>query len=95
MANPTNPMETQNCLKQDRSVITANQYEMFDVNCVRSLEALGLIIDRYKFPAEKSYGKSFTVEPPLTDTSRRRTPLVSGHLVMFSATYKHYIFILP
>ena len=33
-----------------------------------------------------------TVEPPLTDTSRRRTPLVSGHLVMFSGTYKHYIF---
>ena len=32
-----------------------------------------------------------TVDPPLTDTSRRRTPLVSRHLVMFSATYKHYI----
>ena len=36
-----------------------------------------------------------TVEPPLTDTSRRWTPLVSGHLVMFPATYKHYIFNLP
>ena len=35
------------------------------------------------------------VEPPLTDTSRRRTPLISGHLVMFSATFKHYIFNLP
>ena len=33
-----------------------------------------------------------TVEPPLTDTSHRRTPLVSGHLVMFPAAYKHYIF---
>ena len=33
-----------------------------------------------------------TVKPQLTDTSLRQTPLVSGHLVMFSATYKHYIF---
>ena len=32
------------------------------------------------------------VEPLLTDTSPRRTPLVSGHFVMFSAKYKHYIF---
>ena len=36
-----------------------------------------------------------TVEPPLTDTSRRRTPLISGHFVMYPATYKHYIFNLP
>ena len=33
-----------------------------------------------------------TVEPPLTDTSCGEALLVSGHLVMFSATYKHYIF---
>ena len=28
-------------------------------------------------------------------TSHKRTPLLSGHLVMFPATYKHYIFNLP
>ena len=38
---------------------------------------------------------NITVEPPLMDTSHRQTPLVSGHLVIFSATYKHYIFNLP
>ena len=37
--------------------------------------------------------KVCTVEPPLMDTSHRQTPLVSGHLVMFPATYKHYIFL--
>ena len=36
-----------------------------------------------------------TVEPPLTDTSCRQTPLVSGLLAMFLAAYKHYIFNLP
>ena len=29
------------------------------------------------------------------DTSHRWTPLISGHLIMFLATYKHYIFNLP
>ena len=43
----------------------------------------------------RKYRIKDTVKPPLTDTSRRLTPLVSGHLVMFSATYKHYIFNLP
>ena len=32
-----------------------------------------------------------TVEPPLMDTSRRRTPPISGPLVVIPATYKHYI----
>ena len=40
-----------------------------------------------------------TVEPPLTDTSHRQTPFLSGHLAMYPATYihvyKHYIFNLP
>ena len=39
--------------------------------------------------------KIYSVEPPLTDTSHRWTPLLSGQLVMFSDTYKHYIFNLP
>ena len=30
---------------------------MFDMNFVRSLEAIGLIIDRNKFPSEQSYEK--------------------------------------
>ena len=34
----------------------------------------------------------YTVEPPLTDTSCRRTPPVGGHLGMVPATYKYYIF---
>ena len=38
------------------------------------------------------YLRLFIVKPPLTDTSRWRTSLVSGHLVKFSGTYKHYIF---
>ena len=33
-----------------------------------------------------------TVKPLLTDTSRRKTPLVSGHLVKFPATYKPHFF---
>ena len=36
-----------------------NQYEMLDVNCVRSVEAIGFMIDRNKLPSEKSYEKSF------------------------------------
>ena len=36
-----------------------NQYEMFDVNCVRSVEAIGFMIDRNKLPSEMSYEKSF------------------------------------
>ena len=53
LANPTNHGNSK--LFETRSFSNycqLNQYEMFDVNCVRSLEALGFIIDRNKFPAE-------------------------------------------
>ena len=38
---------------------------------------------------------AFTVKPPQMDTSCKQTPPISGHLVVVSAMYKHYIFNLP
>ena len=35
--------------------------------------------------------KNINIIPPLTHTSRW-TPLISRHVIMISATYKHYIF---
>ena len=70
-----------------------------DHNIEKLLSIVSLIVIKCRKPA-KNWPLSVThlhppvVEPPLMDTSHRQTPLISEPLVMFCATYKHYIFYL-
>ena len=83
-----------------QSAFASQNTFVFDVCIARvssGLDSKIQSLNRFSIRSGKSLlycfvSSRYTVEPPLTNISSRLTPLVSGRLVMFSATYKHCIF---